>query len=108
MAGKNGSMNAPNTNECWIGFDLGGTKMMALVYDASFRPIVRKRRKTKGHEGAEAGLARIVNTIDEALGKAVAVGYQRRPLIVGPELQVLETGSKISVVARPVPLVGAG
>jgi glucokinase len=70
MAGKNGSMNAPNTNECWIGFDLGGTKMMALVYDASFRPIVRKRRKTKGHEGAEAGLARIVNTIDEALAEA--------------------------------------
>jgi glucokinase len=70
MAGKNGSMNAPQKNECWIGFDLGGTKMMALVYDAAFRPIVRKRRKTKGHEGADAGLARIVQTIDDALGEA--------------------------------------
>ncbi len=70
MAGKNGSMNAPQKNECWIGFDLGGTKMMALVYDASFRSIVRKRRKTKGHEGAEAGLARIIQTIDDALAEA--------------------------------------
>ena len=70
MAGKNGSMNAPQKNECWIGFDLGGTKMMALVYDASFRSIVRKRRKTKGHEGAEAGLARIMQTIDDALAEA--------------------------------------
>jgi glucokinase len=70
MAGKNGSMNAPQKNEYWIGFDLGGTKMMALVYDASFRPIVRRRRKTKGHEGADSGLLRIISTIDEALGEA--------------------------------------
>jgi hypothetical protein len=42
------------------------------------------------------------------VGIVVTVGYQRRLLIVGPELQVLEAGSKISVVARPVPLVGAG
>jgi len=70
MAGKNGSMNATQKNECWIGFDLGGTKMMALVYDAAFRPIVRKRRKTKGHEGAESGLVRIIETIAAALAEA--------------------------------------
>jgi glucokinase len=70
MPGKNGSMNEVPKNECWIGFDLGGTKMLALVYDASFRVIVRKRRKTKGHEGAESGVARIVQTIDEALVEA--------------------------------------
>jgi glucokinase len=70
MAGKNGSMNATQKNECWIGFDLGGTKMLALVYDSNFRPIVRKRRKTKGHEGSESGLVRIVETIDAALAEA--------------------------------------
>src|ERR1700687_3217956 len=42
------------------------------------------------------------------VGIVVTVGYQRRLLIVGPELQVLEAGSKISVVARPEPLVGMG
>jgi len=42
------------------------------------------------------------------LGKTVALGYHRRPLIVGPELQVFVDGSKISVVARPLPASGAG
>lgn len=70
MANKNGSMNEPQKNECWIGFDLGGTKMLAVVFDSEFRPIVRKRRKTKGHEGVESGIARIIDTISEAIAEA--------------------------------------
>lgn len=54
----------------WVGFDLGGTKMFAVVYDADFQVIGKKRRKTKGNEGVEAGVERLVNTIDEALGEA--------------------------------------
>ena len=50
----------------WIGFDLGGTKMLAKVFDAEFRPLGKKRRRTKGHEGVEAGLERMVETIGEA------------------------------------------
>ena len=26
----------------WLGFDLGGTKMLATIFDASFKPVVRK------------------------------------------------------------------
>ncbi len=32
----------------WIGFDLGGTKMLAVVYDDNFTPLGRARKKTKG------------------------------------------------------------
>src|SRR5262245_2896366 len=51
----------------WVGFDLGGTKMMAVAFSAEFRLLGRRRRKTKGAEGAKAGLERIVQTIRDAL-----------------------------------------
>lgn len=54
----------------WIGFDLGGTKMLAVVFDDSLKPLARKRRKTRGNEGFEAGLERIESTIDKALAEA--------------------------------------
>lgn len=54
----------------WVGFDLGGTKMLATVFDDKFKPLGRKRRKTKGAEGASAGLDRIIRTIEEALEEA--------------------------------------
>jgi glucokinase len=54
----------------WVGFDLGGTKMMAAVFNEEFRPVGRKRRKTKGMEGAKAGMERIIETIKDALEEA--------------------------------------
>jgi glucokinase len=54
----------------WVGFDLGGTKMMAMVFDGQWRPLGRKRRKTKGHEGAKTGKERIIATIRDALEEA--------------------------------------
>ena len=50
----------------WIGFDLGGTKMLAVVFDDNFQVVGRARKKTKGHEGMKAGLERINAVIDEA------------------------------------------
>lgn len=54
----------------WVGFDLGGTKMLACVFDHKFNIIGSKRKKTKGAEGAEAGVARLIDTIQEALDEA--------------------------------------
>lgn len=54
----------------WLGFDLGGTKMLAVVYDQNLQPIARKRKKTRGNEGAEAGLKRISGTVEKALQDA--------------------------------------
>jgi len=56
--------------EFWVGFDLGGTKMLAEVFDEKFNVIGRCRKKTKGHEGKEAGLKRINSVIREALEQA--------------------------------------
>jgi glucokinase len=60
----------------WVGFDLGGTKMLAIVYDADFRRVGRHRTKTLGFEGADAGVTRIVDTIRKALGEA-DIGHKR-------------------------------
>ncbi len=51
----------------WVGFDLGGTKMMAAALSSEFRVLGRRRRKTKGAEGAKAGVERIIQSIRDAL-----------------------------------------
>lgn len=56
--------------DVWVGFDLGGTKMLAVVFDSDMKPIGRERKKTKGFEGAEAGLKRIKTVIESALEEA--------------------------------------
>mgnify|MGYP002623946374 CR=1 FL=1 len=53
-----------------VGFDLGGTKMLAGLFNSSYTCVGRKRRRTRGHEGVEAGLDRIVQTIEKALDEA--------------------------------------
>ena len=54
----------------YCGFDLGGTKMLCVILDDNFEVIARKRKKTKGMEGAQAGLVRIVDTIRETIAEA--------------------------------------
>ena len=54
----------------WVGFDLGATKMLAVVFNAKSEAIGEKRRKTKAAEGGESGLDRIRTTIEQALQEA--------------------------------------
>lgn len=54
----------------WMGFDLGGTKMMATVYDESYRPLASAKAKTPVNAGAKAVQARIREAIQEALKEA--------------------------------------
>jgi glucokinase len=63
-------MTEARSSRSWVGFDLGGTKMLAAAFSADFRLVGRKRRKTKGAEGAKAGLERICETIRDALAEA--------------------------------------
>lgn len=51
----------------WVGFDLGGTKMMASIFDAKFKVYATSRTKTRGQEGPEAVLQRLKQTIAQAL-----------------------------------------
>ena len=67
----------------WIGFDLGGTKMLCIVYDNNFKQLGKARKKTKGHEAMEAGLKRINGTIEEALDDAGVSADQIAGLGIG-------------------------
>jgi glucokinase len=59
-----------NEESHWLGFDLGGTKMLGVLFDSQFRPVARKRKKTKGYEGEQSGVARIIETIHQTLQEA--------------------------------------
>lgn len=39
----------------WIGFDLGGTKMMACVLDENFQVLGVARKSSNGSQGAAKG-----------------------------------------------------
>ena len=54
----------------WMGFDLGGTKMLAQVYDDKWNVIAKERKRTKPGTSERAGVDRILETIQEALKKA--------------------------------------
>ena len=58
------------TGRYWAGFDLGGTKMMATIYDASFKACGSRRRKTKECKGARDGTRLIIQMLEEALQDA--------------------------------------
>ncbi len=60
----------------WIGFDLGGTKMMAVVFDKDLRVLGKRRRKTRGSNASSVSLERITETIDQALIEAGATPDQ--------------------------------
>lgn len=63
-------MRRRNAQKVWVGFDLGGTKMLAAVFDAKLAIRGRQKHSTKAHLGVRAGRDRIVLTIREALAAA--------------------------------------
>lgn len=65
-------MSGETTRDVWLGFDLGGTKMMAGLVDEDAKLLGRKRRKTKvrGQESLEQGLTRITETIEKAFDES--------------------------------------
>lgn len=56
-----------NQKDIWIGFDLGGTKMLTVAYGPGWKAVGRKRRKTRGGEKGDAGIDRVGTTIDRLL-----------------------------------------
>lgn len=54
----------------YLGFDLGGTKMLAAVVDEDFKILATEKKKTKPELGTEAGLDRMRKCIDAALKNA--------------------------------------
>lgn len=54
----------------WVGFDLGGTKMLAVVYDEKFNVLGKKRRRTREKGNSEVPFDRLAETIRQALADA--------------------------------------
>lgn len=53
-----------------LGFDLGGTKMYARVFNEKLKPIGTDRQPTEGHRGTEKGVQRIIEVMKAALADA--------------------------------------
>ncbi len=54
----------------WLGFDLGGTKMLTQIYDAEWKVVAKVRKRTKPGTLSKLGVDRIIETINEVLLKA--------------------------------------
>lgn len=54
----------------WIGFDLGGTKMLACVLDENYKILSSARKSTNGSDGTIKGRKRIIAAIEEAMSAA--------------------------------------
>jgi glucokinase len=61
---------AEREKKFWVGFDLGGTKMQAAIYDDDFRILATRRRKTRAQDGAKTGVERMIQTVSEAAEEA--------------------------------------
>jgi glucokinase len=61
---------AKNGPGVWVGLDLGGTKMLAKVFDDKFKELGVAKKKTEGNRGLATGLRRMAETIEEALAAA--------------------------------------
>lgn len=67
----------------WVGFDLGGTKMHAVLFDSQFEPVARRRKKTRGHEGADVGVDRIAAIVSKLLDDSQITREQLQGIGVG-------------------------
>lgn len=84
------------TKSFWIGFDLGGTKMMAVVLDAEFNVLGTARKSTQSGD-PERGLKRICVTINEAMEAACVIPSRLRGIgIACPGTVNSETGVLIN------------
>ncbi len=87
---------------------MGGTKMLATIFDASFQKRGRKRKRTKGHEGVDAGLRRMIETLDQALEDAKVSRDQLAGIGVGcpgpVDLNAGEILDAVNLGWRNVPL----
>lgn len=63
-------MKTKTGRKYWVGFDLGGTKMYAAVFDRRMRMIESGRKRTRPDESAASGMSRIIGLIHDTLDAA--------------------------------------
>ncbi len=60
----------------WIGVDLGGTKILAGLFDANFKMLARAKQPTNAESGGQSVFGRIVQCVDSVLNDAGINGAQ--------------------------------
>ena len=65
-------MAKKSPQKTWVGFDLGGTKMLAAVFDEKLRLLSRDKARTRAHEGVQPTLRCACELIESALEAAGA------------------------------------
>jgi len=71
------------SKEHWLGFDLGGTKMLTQIYDSEWNVVAKERKRNKPGAGAKVGVDRIVETIESVLKKADLKAEQLHGIGIG-------------------------
>ena len=90
-------MSATSKKTYWLGIDLGGTKMLAGVYDSNWKLVGSKKRKTKSEEGQAKGLDRLIRTGIDALTESHIAPDQLGGVGIGcPGPLDLQTGTLVS------------
>ncbi|MBE0449735.1 MAG: ROK family protein [Clostridia bacterium] len=51
----------------YIGLDIGGTKILGVLYDEKGNPIIKRKKKTKASEGLDVVMEQIFKVVDELL-----------------------------------------
>jgi glucokinase len=63
-------MHAPFAKQFVVGVDLGGTKILAAVYDQRHRLLAREKKNTKPELGPAGVIGRVTECVNEALAAA--------------------------------------
>lgn len=56
----------------WLGVDLGGTKILAGLFDDDLQLVARAKQATNAEEGGQAVLGRVASAVDAVLREATA------------------------------------
>jgi len=76
-------MASGGNRDYWIGFDLGATKMLAAIVTKDSQIRSRKRKRTRGADGAESVVTRITRTVRTLLEESAVAPEQVRGLGIG-------------------------
>lgn len=76
-------MSQQEQTKHWMGFDLGGTKMLAQIYDDDWKVIAKEKKRTKPGTSERQGVDRIIDTIKDALKKAEITPDQLHGIGIG-------------------------
>lgn len=76
-------MTTSQAEQYWMGFDLGGTKMLAQIYDADWKVVAKEKKRTKPGTSERQGVDRIIDTIKVALKKADLTPEQLKGIGIG-------------------------